>query len=102
MSAGADTVQLAPGSDGRCAVSGALTMATAPQLWRALRAGGLLSAAREADLSGVTASDSAGLALLVAWRASCLEAGADLKLVAVPARLRALAALTGAESVLSA
>ena len=102
MSAADTAVQLAERGAGRCAVSGALTLETVPWLWRELRASGWLTSAREADLSGVTTSDSAGLALLVAWRASCREAGADLALVSVPQRLRALAALTGAGPVLEA
>jgi phospholipid transport system transporter-binding protein len=92
--------QLAERGDGRCALSGALTFDTAPWLWQQLRTGGLIVQAREADLSAVSDSDSGGLALLVAWRASCRQAGGDLRFTAVPGRLQALAALTGAQDVL--
>ncbi len=94
--------ELADKGDGRCAIVGALTMETAPWLWQELQAGGLLTAAREADLAGVTDADSAGLALLVAWRGSCAAAGGDLGYRGLPARIMALAQLTGAESALGA
>lgn len=94
------TAQLAEKADGRCAVSGALTFETVPWLWQQLRAGSWLDRAREADLSGVTAADSAGLALLIAWRAATLAGGGTLKFGSVPGRLLALARLTDAEALL--
>ncbi len=54
---------------GDASLSGELTFATVPQLWRDLERGGLLRSATVADLSAVSDADSAGLALLVAWRA---------------------------------
>jgi phospholipid transport system transporter-binding protein len=92
--------ELAERGDGRCAVSGALVMETAPWLWQELHKGGLLSGAREADLAGVTDADSAGVALLLAWRGSCRATGADLKFLNLPQRVLALAQLTGAEAAL--
>jgi phospholipid transport system transporter-binding protein len=96
------TAQLAERGEGRCALSGALTFETAPWLWQQLRAGNLLTAARHADLSEVTDADSAGLALLVAWRAGCRREGGDLAFQAVPDRLLALARLTDAQTLLEA
>lgn len=93
-------VQLAERGEGRCTLAGALTMETAPWLWKQLQVGGLLTGARQADLSGVSESDSAGLALLLAWRAYCRKAGGDLQFSFVPARMDALAALTGARAAL--
>ncbi len=81
-------------------MEGALTLETAPWLWAQLKAGGLLSGAREADLAGVTDADSAGLALLLAWRGSCAVAGNNLAFRALPVRIMALAQLTGAEAAL--
>ncbi len=81
-------------------MAGALTFETVPVLWRQLEAGGLLNAARDADLAGVTDADSAGLALLVAWRGNCAVAGGNLDLRALPARIVALARLTGGEAAL--
>jgi phospholipid transport system transporter-binding protein len=86
--------------NGACEVSGPLTFSSCDALWRALESGGALRSARSADLSGVDAADSAGLALLLAWRAARIEAGGDLQFDAVPQRLRLLARLTGAEPLL--
>jgi phospholipid transport system transporter-binding protein len=88
--------------DGRCAITGVLTLETAPELWKQLKAGGLLHSAREADLTGVSDADSAGLALLVAWRGHCLAAGGALGFQGLPARVLALAKLTSAEAALGA
>lgn len=95
------TAQLADCGEGRCTLTGSLTLETAPWLWRELQNSGLLTGATEVDLSGVAESDSAGLALLVAWRASCRCAGRDVGFTDPPQRLQLLAALTGAEAVLS-
>jgi phospholipid transport system transporter-binding protein len=96
------TAQLAEKGEGRVAISGALTFETAPWLWQQLREGAWLVKAGEADLSGVTNADSAGLALLIAWRAAASAAGEVLKFHAVPERLMALARLTDAQTLLSA
>jgi ABC-type transporter Mla MlaB component len=95
-------VQLAASGDGRCVVTGPLTLETVPALWQRLQAGGLLHSARDADLSGVTDADSAGLALLVAWRGHCLAAGGGLGFRGWPPRIMALAQLTSAEAALGA
>ncbi len=95
------TAQLAERGAGRCTLSGSLTLETAPWLWRELSLGGLLTNAVEADLAGLTESDSAGLALLVAWRASRRQAGGELQFISLPKRLLALAALTDAQGALS-
>jgi phospholipid transport system transporter-binding protein len=95
------TAQLAEKGEGRCAISGTLTFETVPWLWQQLREGSWLGRAREADLSGVTNADSAGLALLIAWRAATGAAGGALRFQAVPERLMALARLTDAETLLS-
>jgi phospholipid transport system transporter-binding protein len=96
------TVQLAEKGDGQCAISGELCFETAGWLWQQLREGDWLTRARMADLSGVTTADSAGLALLIAWRASTVASGGSLRFEAVPGRLIALARLTDAEALLSA
>jgi len=94
------TAQLADRGDGRCALSGALTMETVPWAWQQLQAGGLLNAAKSAELAGVTDADSAGLALLITWRAYCAAAGSTLRFENVPERLLALARLTDAQALL--
>jgi phospholipid transport system transporter-binding protein len=94
------TAQLAERGEGRCAVAGELTLDTVPSLWQQLQASQLLAGAKAADLSAVTDADSAGVALLIAWRASCKTGGVDLQFSAIPARIIALAQLTGAEVAL--
>jgi phospholipid transport system transporter-binding protein len=84
------------GGQGRCAVTGALTLASVPGLWKELQTTRLLATAVDADLTGVGAADSAGLALLVSWKSACRKAGHELTFAGVPARLNALAALTDA------
>jgi phospholipid transport system transporter-binding protein len=96
------TSQLADRGQGRCVLSGALTLPNLPWLWKELETTGLLAGAREVDLSGVQEADSAGLALLMAWKAYCLKQGGDLAFHAVPQKLLALAKLTGAETALAA
>jgi len=96
------SAQLAERDAGRCTLAGALTLETAPWLWSELRDGGLLASAVEADLAGVTESDSAGLALLIAWRAVRRNTGGEIRFTGLPQRLQLLAALTGAEAALSA
>ncbi len=102
MSVDAGTSQLADQGQGRCVLSGPLTIESAPWLWKELSGTGLLSTARVADLTGVTESDSAGLALLMTWKAQCRREGGDLAFHGVPQRLLALAALTDAQGLLAA
>lgn len=94
------TAQLAERGEGRCTIAGSLTLETAPWLWRELKSGGLLTSARDVDLAGVTESDSAGLALLITWRACRRLHGGDMHFSGLPERLQLLAALTGAEAAL--
>lgn len=91
--------QLSDKGQGRCALAGALTLESAPWLWKELEAG-LLYNAREADLSGISSADSAGLALLLAWKAHCRKQGGELAFTGVPQTVTALAALTGAQGLL--
>lgn len=92
--------RLRDAGNGACELSGPLTLSSCDALWRALESGGALRSARSADLSGVDDADSAGLALLLAWRAARIGAGGDLQFRALPQRLRLLARLTGAETLL--
>jgi ABC-type transporter Mla MlaB component len=100
VSAGGGTSQLADHGQGRCSLSGSLTLESAPWLWKQLETAGLLKQARSADLSGIAAADSVGLALLIAWKSQCRSAGGDLTFNAVPEKLLALAALTDAQPLL--
>ena len=95
------TSQLADRGHGQCVLSGPLTLAGLPWLWKELETTGLLVNAREADLSEVQEADSAGLALLMAWSAHCRQQGGHLVFRGVPQKLLALARLTGAEAALA-
>ena len=85
----------------RWRASGALTFANA---------GPALAAARELPLpatglvqcDGITAVDSAAVALLLALKRYGAERGTPLTFVEVPAALQALAALYGVENILGA
>jgi phospholipid transport system transporter-binding protein len=56
----------------------------------------------EVDLSGVTATDGAGLAVLLAWVERARAAGQVLRFAGLPAQLSALARVCGVEAMLGA
>ncbi len=82
---------LRPGGDGIFVVSGPLTFDSAPGLWR--ESSGLLDGAREVvlDLNDVTRTDSAGLALLLAWMREARRRGVDIRFRHIPEQLMAIA-----------
>jgi phospholipid transport system transporter-binding protein len=86
----------------RLAVRGALTFETARQAGdaglRAMRA----SAARQLsiDCAGVTAADSAGLAVCLTWLAWAQRDGRHLAFMNLPASIRALARISDLESAI--
>lgn len=99
--AGAD-FRLAPGTGGVLAAHGPLTFATA----RGARLLGLaeLEASpqvRQIDCTGVTAGDSAGLAVLLDWLAAARLAGRTLSFTGLPAQLTALGRISDLESLLA-
>ena len=92
--------RIAPAGDGRLAASGPLDFATAAD---ALRAGlGLMTGDRAwtIDLSGVTAGDSAGLAVLVEWISAARARGTSVRYEAVPAQIVAIARISDLEELL--
>ena len=94
--------RIAPDGDGRLAVSGPLDFATAAA---ALRAGLALMTGDRAwtiDLSGVTAGDSAGLAVLVEWMSAARARGASVRYASVPAQIVAIARISDLEELLLA
>ena len=98
--AGALTV--AESAAGHFAARGALTFATA----RSALAAGIAAFASsreqtlEVDLSGVDASDSAGLAVLIEWLAWARRSGRILRFGAVPGGLRTIARISELEALL--
>ncbi|HET9331524.1 MAG TPA: STAS domain-containing protein [Steroidobacteraceae bacterium] len=95
------TFQLLPGADGRLAAQGPLTFATARkarELGRqalAAGAGGL-----EIDCSGVSAADSAGLAVLIDWLAAARAAQRTLRYTGLPEGLAALGRISEVQELL--
>lgn len=94
--AGAGTFRLTTGGEGRYSAAGLLTFATAR---RARELGerlvkGADGAALEIDCTGVTASDSAGLAVLIDWLGTAKHAGVRLRYSHLPAGLNALASIS--------
>jgi phospholipid transport system transporter-binding protein len=93
---------LQPDGAGRFRLSGAATL----QSVAALRAVGLQAFAASSgaitlDLSALTRVDSAGLALLIDWLAWARSSSRELKFIALPDSLRALARLSDVEPFLS-
>lgn len=99
MSAAAP-VQLSSPAPGVLAMSGALVFATAARALADARRAVLRGDVSTLDLAGVTASDSAGLAVLLALRRASLASGSTLTITALPATLRALAQLGEVEALL--
>ena len=54
----------------------------------------------EIDCSGITASDSAGLMVLLDWIANAKRAGKALKLVGLPEPILAVARISNVEELL--
>lgn len=83
----------------RLLVEGPVTLETLPQLLdtgaREVREG-----ARTVDLRGVTELDSAGVALLLAWRRAAVAFHADLRFEGLGPRLESLVSLYGVDELL--
>lgn len=82
---------LRAGDDGVYVISGPLTFDSAPGLWQqGLR---LLDGADAVvlDLEDVTRTDSAGLALLVAWMREARRRGVHIRFRHIPEQLMAIA-----------
>ena len=90
------------GADGRYRLSGSADLANA----RALLERGFEVFGQqprvELDLGGVTATDGAGLAVLLTWVERARAAGQRLSFVALPEQLLALARVCGVEPMLGA
>jgi phospholipid transport system transporter-binding protein len=85
---------------GRYRVEGKLVFTTASALLAASDALFASEPPREIDLSGVTASDSAGLALLIEWMGVSQQSG-TVHFTGTPAQLNALAKISDLDKVLS-
>ena len=77
--------------EGRFSLSGDMSFETANQILKSSEPLLLQHAALEVDLSGVGKADSAGLALMLEWKAQAARRGAVIQFVAIPKSLLAVA-----------
>jgi phospholipid transport system transporter-binding protein len=92
--------RIEPAGEGRLAASGELGFATAAA---ALPAGLALIGPGQAwtiDLAGVTAGDSAGLAVLVEWMSAARARGATVRYAGLPGQILAVARISDLERLL--
>jgi phospholipid transport system transporter-binding protein len=104
-SAGSASVEITERSGGGIEVRGALVFATARRArqegLRALSAAHAGPGAIDIDCSGVTASDSAGLAVLLDWLSYARGAGKKLTLRNLPAPILAVAKISNVAELLT-
>ena len=89
------------GTPGTLAVSGALGFATAAAALQALNEALRAGDRQRVDLAGMSSCDSAGLACLLAVLAEARSHGQAVGLQHVPDGLRALARVSGVETLLA-
>ena len=86
---------------GRFALSGELTFDTAEKILRAAEGPFEEHTQLEIDLSGVTDSDSAGLALLLEWVTWANHSVREIRFAEIPEKIYAIARTTEVEQLLS-
>lgn len=89
-------------SPGRYSLSGELSFATVTGLLQQSRSLFAGESNIEMDLSGVTHGDSAGLSLLIEWLRQAKLQGRQLRYIALPAQLNALASISEVDGLLAA
>jgi len=102
QAADAGAFRLAAGAPGTLSAEGPLTFASARRA-SALGTAALTQAAAaklEIDCRGITASDSAGLAVLLEWLSVARRAGRSLRYAQLPEGLAALARISDLEELL--
>jgi phospholipid transport system transporter-binding protein len=94
--------EIVAGEDGRAHVRGALTFTTARRARDegAVRFQTCTARSCEVDCSGITASDSAGLTVLLDWMALAKRDGRSLRFVNLPEGLLAIARISDVEDFL--
>lgn len=93
--------QLEQQTPGHYRLSGELSFATVTALLAQSRSLFAAESALEVDLSSVTHADSAGLSLLIEWLRQAKLHGQQLRYLALPAQLVALASISEVEGLLS-
>ncbi len=87
--------------DGRFALSGAMSFDTAEQILRASESLFEQHNRLELDLSGVTDTDSAGLALLLEWVTWANHTVREIRFAGMPEKIMAIARTTEVEGLLT-
>lgn len=93
--------ELKDNGQGRFALSGAITFDTVEDILRASEEPFEEHTQLEIDLSGVTDSDSAGLALLLEWVTWANHSVREISFTRVPEKIQAIAKTTEVEPLLS-
>lgn len=93
--------QLQQLSPGHYSLSGELSFATVTELLQQSRSLFAGESSVEVDLSGVTHGDSAGLSLLIEWLRQAKLQSRQLRYVALPAQLNALASISDVDGLLA-
>ena len=86
--------------DGRMQLSGVLDLDSVPELLSAIEALNYDAAAVTVDLRGVERSDSAGVALLVAWMRKARQAQRDIRFLNMPSQMLNIARVSGLDAIL--
>jgi phospholipid transport system transporter-binding protein len=86
--------------DDRFLLSGDLHFDNVPQIWEESRAMFTRAPGLTLDLSGITRTDSAGLALLIEWMRLARESRKPIAFKNVPAQMQALIEASGLTEVL--
>ena len=87
--------------DGRFSLSGAMSFDTAEQILRASESLFEQHNRLELDLSGVTDTDSAGLALLLEWVTWANHTVREIRFAGMPEKIMAIARTTEVEGLLT-
>lgn len=101
MSVAGAPVRVDDGSPGSVRVSGELTFGTAAAALKAIDTAVARDGRSELDLSGVTRSDSAGLACVLAVLAQSAERGRKLKVSNMPEGMHLLASVCEVEGLMA-
>ncbi len=86
--------------DNRLYLTGILTYATVPELLTQQKALLAYAETLEVDLQGISKSDSAGIALLIAWIRALREEERSIVFLNLPKQLQAMARVSGLEGIL--
>ncbi len=86
--------------EGRFAVAGEMSFNTADQLLRSSDSLFRQHQSLQVDMSAVSKADSAGLALLLEWKARAAQRNAEIRFEAIPDSLQAIAITTEVSDLL--